>query len=124
MDARTDGRDPASGAFQSLSVRSVEIREAARDDLIGQYGWLASRAGIDTAESMLASASSAFERLARTPGLGAPVRSDRAELSGLRKWRVPGFPRLLILYETDQDRLYVVRVFRAAQDWLVALDRD
>ncbi|HEX8553218.1 MAG TPA: type II toxin-antitoxin system RelE/ParE family toxin [Sphingomonas sp.] len=99
----------------------LEISRSAVSDLIAHRRWLHHEAGSDVAERMLAGADRAFAQLIVTPGLGSPVAT---RLADLRKWRVAGFPQLLVLYRVDPDVLTVIRVLHAAQDWLALLDSD
>jgi len=43
-------------------------------------------------------------------------------LAGVRKWRVKGFERFLIFYQTHLDAISIVRVLHTAQDWWRLLD--
>jgi toxin ParE1/3/4 len=38
-------------------------------------------------------------------------------LAGPRKWRINGFEKFLIFYLPRPDRVSIVRVLHAAQDW-------
>lgn len=102
-------------------MRQVEIRLAAQADLAERYQWLDREAGTSIADAMLDAATAAFDRLAEVPGLGSPEETRRAELWGLRKWPVPGFARLRIFYQADDDTLFVVRVLHTAQDRLAEI---
>lgn len=102
----------------------LEVRDAARADLTDHYVWLATEAGLDVAEAMSAKADDALFRLLDHPGIGSPVVTTRPELAGLRKWRVPGFPKLRILYIATANTLSVIRIFHAAQDWIRHLESD
>ena len=107
-----------------MIVRSIEVRQAARDDLVAHFDWFELEAGEDVAESMLIGASSAFDKLALAVGIGSPVEIRHPELQGLRKWRVSRFPNLLIFYQFTDTMLFIVRVLHASQDWLAALEGE
>ena len=49
--------------------------------------------------------------------MGSPLKLERPELAGMRKWRVPDFENFLIFYLPRRDGISVVRVLYAAQDW-------
>ena len=100
-----------------MTRHSIDVRDAARDDLTNHYLWLAREAGLDVAERMAASADAAIFHLAAAPGVGSPLDSDRAELADLRKWRIPGFPTLRIFYCADEEAVTVLRVLHTAQNW-------
>ena len=105
-------------------TRSLDVFEEARTDLTNHYVWLATEAGLDVAEAMSASADDALFLLVEQPGVGSPVKTRRPELAGLRKRKVPGFPKLLIFYLHDDDVVFVIRVFHASQDWIGYLEAE
>jgi toxin ParE1/3/4 len=49
--------------------------------------------------------------------IGAPLALRRAELAGMRKWRVKDFDNHLIFYQPRPDGVSIVRVIHAARDW-------
>jgi toxin ParE1/3/4 len=59
--------------------------------------YLAEHAGIETAERFLSSAGASFTDLARNPEMGTAVFLRDPRLAGLRKWRINGFEKSLIL---------------------------
>lgn len=105
-----------------MSRLKVVIRAAAKRDMARYYGWLASEAGVDTAERFMAAADSAFGELANNPGLGAEIGSRNLRLARIRKWRIDGFRRMIVFYIPSPDTIQVVRVANAAQDWWSLLD--
>lgn len=124
MDAWVDGRNTPRSAHASLTPLRLEVRAAARADLTDHYVWLASEASLDVAEAMAANADVALFRLLDHPGVGSPVKTKQAELAALRKWKIPGFPRLLIFYLVEGETLSVVRILHGAQDWMRYLEAD
>ena len=48
----------------------------------------------------------------------------QAELTGLRKWTVPGFPNLLIVYLVEGETPSVIHVLHAARDWMRHLETN
>lgn len=98
------------------------LRAGAKRDLAALYGWLEREAGTDTAEQTLASAHRSFLMLSERPGVGPDIGSANVRLTGLRKWRMDGFPRLLIFYAPAGRRIAIIRVLHAAQDWWSLLD--
>lgn len=100
-----------------MTETRIVIRAAARDDLAEHYRWLHDEAGIAVAERFLLGADTAFSLLAGNPSLGVPVETTHPKLAGLRKWRVAGFPNLLIFYQPIRGGVSIVRVIHAARDW-------
>jgi toxin ParE1/3/4 len=103
---------------------TVEVREAAHQDLIEHFVYLADNARLDVADRFLVGAEETFADLARQPGIGAPMRFKHPVLVGVRKWRVNGFDNHLVFYEPRPAGVCIVRVIHAASDWwqLLALD--
>jgi toxin ParE1/3/4 len=95
----------------------VYKRAAARRDLVQHFVYLAENAGLDTADRFLTNAERCFNELAQQPEMGSPLTFKRAELAGMRKWRVPDFENFLVFYLPRSDGISVVRVLYAARDW-------
>jgi toxin ParE1/3/4 len=96
---------------------TLHQHEAARRDLVEHFVHLAENAGVDTAERFLRHAESAFDDLARQPGIGSPLRLRHPDLAGLRKWRIHGFDNHLVFYLPDADGVSIVRVLHATRNW-------
>ena len=92
-------------------------RPAARRDLIAHYRYLAENAGEAISDRFLSQAEASFDDLLKQPKMGAPLTLQRAELNGLRKWRVKDFDNVLIFYLPHPDGVLIVRVLHAARDW-------
>jgi toxin ParE1/3/4 len=114
----------SSSGFAALIERKFRIRPAARRDLDAYTDHLLAEAGADVAQRFVEQARSSFAALGETPGLGPPVPSQKASLFGLRKWKVDGFPKLLIFYIPASSEVRILRVLHAAQDWWSLLDID
>jgi toxin ParE1/3/4 len=54
--------------------------------------------------------------LAKMPGKGIIKRFRAAALSGVRTWRVPGFPNHLICYRPLDDGIEVLAIIHGARD--------
>lgn len=96
---------------------TVHKRAAAKRDLIQHYLYLVENAGLETADKFLRQVEETFSDLARHPAMGAIVPLSRARMAGIRKWQVKGFENFLIFYVPHQDRVSIIRVLYAAQDW-------
>lgn len=84
--------------------------------------WLALEGDRDLAVRFAHAATATFRKLALTPGLGSPIRSNNPALSAIRKWRVAGFANFLIFYRPDKDGIAIIRVLHTSQDWWGLLD--
>ena len=78
---------------------------------------MAQETGQDVADRLAAAVNGAIDRLAALPGVGTPVQMVHPDLTGLRKGKVAGFARLLVIYRVVSDQLEVVRVLHGSQDW-------
>jgi plasmid stabilization system protein ParE len=100
----------------------IVIRPAAKRDMVRYYSWLVREAGAEIAERFMAAADRTFTILAESPHLGAEIGSHSLRHANLRKWKIEGFRRMVIVYQPDGDCLRVVRVFNTGQDWWSLLD--
>ena len=66
---------------------------------------------------------SALDRIELNPGIGSPLLGRVLDISGLRTWRVTGFP-LLWLYFERVDHLDVVRLLGERQDIATILGEE
>jgi toxin ParE1/3/4 len=92
-------------------------RQAALDDLIDHFVFLADNVDIDTAERLLINAEAAFADLALHPLIGSPLPLKHPDLAGMRKWRIKGFDNHLIFYLSVPEGVSIVRVLHASRDW-------
>lgn len=100
-----------------MSRPTLRIGSAARRDLRALTVWLRREADPDTAERFARGAAASFRKLAETPGLGSPAVSGWPDLESTLKWRVTGFPKLLIFYRPIENGVEIVRVLHGARDW-------
>lgn len=122
MDAGADGRDQARGRPAGVSRSAFTVRRLAARDLSRHAAWFKREAGVEVGRRFLAAAYDSFADLAVTPGLGAPLEPTGGAVPTTNKWRVRGFPNLLIFYaERPTGGVAIVRVLHASQDWLAAL---
>jgi toxin ParE1/3/4 len=103
-------------------VSRYRLRPAAARELRSYTDHLRIDAGTDTALRFVAMARKSFGMLADTPGIGAPVQNRNPRLSGLRKWHVEGFPKLLIFYVPQASGIHVLHIVHAARDWWSLFD--
>lgn len=107
-----------------MTQQCYHIVPLAENDLDSYTDYLVAEADGDVALRFVNNAASAFTALAETPLMGPAVSSRNPRHANLRKWRVKGFPKILIFYQPLDDRIEIVRVFHAAQDWSSLLDAD
>lgn len=100
------------------------IRPAARRDLEAYTDHLVAQAGVDVANRFIDQARATFAALEANPKKSPAVSSHNQRLAGLRKWRVDGFPKVLIFYIPTANVIHIIRVTHVAQDWWSLLDVD
>jgi toxin ParE1/3/4 len=105
-----------------LSLPTAEASLQARRDIRHHVLWLREEADALTASRFADQAISSFQKLTEAPGMGSPVPTANPALFGIRKWRIEGFPRYLILYRANDSGVEVIRVLHAAQDWWAMFD--
>jgi toxin ParE1/3/4 len=98
------------------------VAPAARRDLDQYTLRLHEEAGPETARKFAAAAIGTFAKTGEAPGLGGMVSATGIGLTGLRKWRVAGFPGYLFFYRPVPAEIEVVRVLHASQDWWSLFD--
>ncbi len=102
----------------------VNQNKEARRDLLYHFLYLGREAGIGTAKKFRNRFEETFDALARMPLMGTLVDTSRPELAGLRKWRIKEFEDFLIFYLPRKDRVEILRVIHAAQDWMVVFEDE
>lgn len=107
-----------------MTSQIVEIQPTARRDINTYVLWLREEADAEVAERFARAAIATFGKLAETPMMAPAIETRNPQLIGLRKWKVDGFPRMLIFYRPVGRVVQVVRVLHSAQDWWSLLDTD
>jgi toxin ParE1/3/4 len=92
-------------------------RAAALRDLAHHFAYLATQAGLATADRFLEAAGHTFADLADMPLMGTPGKVRQGKFAGVRLWRVRGFENYLICYRSLPDGVQIERVIHAAQDY-------
>jgi toxin ParE1/3/4 len=107
-----------------LTAPDYIVDPAAERDLDAYTDYLIAEAGSGPATDFVECARRSFLAIAATPGIGPTISSRNLRLSGLRKWRIEKFPKLLIFYVPQANAVEIIRVLHAAQDWWSLLDAD
>jgi toxin ParE1/3/4 len=105
-----------------LTELGYRVQASAQRDLRSLTDYLLREAGSDVAIRFVECARTSFAAIGETPGIGPPVRSSNPRLVGLRKWRVDGFPNILIFYRPSKTGVQIIRALHTAQDWWSLLD--
>lgn len=91
-------------------VRRLDIKAAARADLLEIYEYSAAEFGIKTAEAYLAGLRKMFDRILAYPLSGAVYPDVTPEM------RIRSFRRHRIFYHIAGDSILIVRVLHARRD--------
>jgi toxin ParE1/3/4 len=96
---------------------NVYRREGARRDLIAIYRHHAREAGIRTADKFLASAESAFLRLAARPGIGTRLELENPLVGELRSLPLASrFKMYIVFYRPVAGGVEIARILHGARD--------
>lgn len=98
--------------------RPVRYAGAALRDLDRIFDFIA-QDNPERAESYVADIRSACRRLGESPYMGVERPDIRADLRVMPLWR-----RLIVAYQVEPDRVRVLRVFAAGQDYEAILRQD
>ncbi len=99
-------------------TRLLEITQLADDDLDRHARHIA-QDNLDVALRLFDAAEATFLFLAEMPFVGASCSAsfEHPKAKELRLWRIKGFPNHLILYQVADNKVTIVRVPHAAQDF-------
>jgi toxin ParE1/3/4 len=96
-------------------LKPAKLRPLAEDDLAEEARYFARQGGVGLGERMFDGALEALKAIERMPAIGSPRLGQLCEISGLRSWRVDGFPVLWFYFEAE-DHLDVVRLLGERQN--------
>lgn len=72
-------------------------------------------AGVEIAQRFIDAAETAFDLIARQPGIGSPRYAHELQIPELRSWALSEFPHL-VFYVARNDAVDVLRVLHGARD--------
>ena len=104
-------------------MKPAKLRPLAEQDLVDAARYYAQEGGAALGERMFDAALAALKPIQRMPAMGSPRLGQLCEISGLRSWRVTGFPMQWLYFETD-GHLDVVRLLGDRQDIAAILSAD
>ena len=94
---------------------SIIRRDAAVHDLIDLAYYIALD-NVEAAYQFLDKVEESFGDLERMPLMGSAREFQDPALTGIRMWRVKGFPKHLIFYRPLKDGVQIIRVLHSARD--------
>ena len=99
-----------------MKAPQITLSEAAVADILEQAAWYEARADRKLAKRWEKAVTSTVLRISRRPRAGSPCSFSAAELGGARRVPVAGFPKHLVFYQSDPDRIVVLRIVHGARD--------
>ena len=94
----------------------IVLTDAAESDILEQADWYESQAGPQLAKGWELAVVSALIRLQTNPYSGALCTFQQSENRGMRRLRIVGFPKHLIFYQVEAEKLLIIRVLHGARD--------
>jgi plasmid stabilization system protein ParE len=94
----------------------LSLSDAAATDILEQADWYERQANTRLSRRWNRAVWSALSLLAGYPRSGALCTFTSRELREIRRAYVSGFPKHLIFYRIESDRIFVLRVAHGARD--------
>ena len=91
------------------------VRPRARRDIAEIAEYVAAE-NLEASDRFINGVFRSFQLLASMPQMGSARRFRREGLKGLRLWRVPRFPKYLIVYRPQKDGIEIIRVLHGARN--------
>ena len=104
-------------------MKAAKLRPLAEDDLVNAARHHTKEGGGASGERMFDAALAALKPIRRMPAMGSLRLGLLCDISGLRSWRVKGFPMQWFYFDTA-DHLDVVRLLRDRQDLAAILTAE
>lgn len=99
-----------------MKERRLVFSDAALTDILEQSDWYAAQSGIRLTRRWQSAVASALSLVIRRPAVGAVCRFHAPELQDVRRVTISGFPKHLLFYKFDAEKLFVLRVVHGARD--------
>jgi toxin ParE1/3/4 len=98
-------------------LKPVRLRPRARQDRRDEVRYYRNEAGPDVAVRLVKTLLKAQAELGRDPAIGSPALGKDLGITGLRTWRISGFP-LTYWYFERADCVDIIRLVGQRQDAL------
>jgi toxin ParE1/3/4 len=106
-----------------MSLKPVVPRAAAVGDVEAAVDYYMQEAGARVALGFIDRLETAYGAISRQPAAGSPRYAHELALSGLRSWKLRGYP-YLIFYVERADVIDVWRVLHAQRDVAAWMSRE
>jgi plasmid stabilization system protein ParE len=99
----------------------ILVTPHAEEDFVERFSYLGIESS-EAAERFRVRMLETFQFLSDSPRIGKfyPVPGMR----GMRVWRIAGFPKILVFYQIDEDRIIVRRILHGAMDLKSEFEND
>jgi toxin ParE1/3/4 len=102
----------------------IDKTQRATADLRELRDYFRRKAGLEVAVKFIDHAETAFNQLAKMPGLGAKLGFKERRFADIRRWQIDGFDRLVIYYRETANGIQVVRVRDGGQAFATMFPGD
>lgn len=99
-----------------MKTPRISLSDTAANDVLEQADWYEELANASLGKRWQSAVSQTLLRLVQNPRSGSQCIFKAAELRGVRRVPVAGFPRHLIFYRVEKEALLVLRVIHGARD--------
>jgi toxin ParE1/3/4 len=94
----------------------INLSKLAIADILEQADWYERQAGPVLPQQWERAVTRTLLQIIQRPRAGSPCRFKAAELAGIRRVAVSGFPKHLIFYQFQGDEVVVLRIVHGARD--------
>lgn len=98
-------------------MKRARLRPVARQDALDEVRYYRRQAGTDVALRLRQAIEDCLAQIEHNPGIGSPRLGQAIGATGLRTWRIAGFP-LATWYIEREDYIDVARIVGHRQDAL------
>ncbi|MEM9217793.1 MAG: type II toxin-antitoxin system RelE/ParE family toxin [Cyanobacteria bacterium P01_F01_bin.150] len=102
----------------SLIKRPIVIQ-----DLIDHATYI-SLDNLDAGDRFLYAAEDTFQQIAKFPGIGRLSGFTTPAIANVRQYRIKGFNRYIIFYQSHSDMVEIIRVLHGAQNLEFILEQE
>ena len=99
-----------------MKVLRLVLSDAAVADILEQADWYMAQSGVALAKRWETAITSVLLRVVARPETGTPCAFRSAELRGVRRRTIAGFPKHLLFYRVEGGEIVVLRVVHGARD--------
>ncbi len=99
-----------------MKKRRLVFSDAAIADILEQADWYCEQAGRRLTRRWEKAVNSAISQVTRSPATGVTCNFRSEALQDVRRTNITGFPKHLLFYRFDDEKVFVLRVVHGARD--------